>query len=83
MHGKPISSYTAIKYGLAGMNVANDQKKKNSIMNRNGRLSSDDQKLFSVSSHANRLVLASISISAVDGKSRDYVVMFISQIDNI
>lgn len=65
VHGKPISLNTAIRYGLAGMNVANDQKKKKSIMNKNGRLSSGDQKLLSVSKKPIWFWLARISISAV------------------
>jgi len=65
VHGKPISLNTAIRYGLAGINVANDQKKKKSIMNKNGRLSSGDQKLLSVSKKPIWFWLARISISAV------------------
>lgn len=77
MHGKPISSKTAIKYGLAGMNVAKDQKKKNSIMNRNGRLSSGVQKLFTVSKQPVRLQLASISTSAVKEKKATRAFIFL------
>lgn len=72
VHGRPTSSNTPIRYGLAGMNVANDQKKKNSIMNKNGRLSSGVQRLVNVSNQPCRR-LASISMSAVKWEKKSSI----------
>jgi len=68
VHGKPISSKMNIKYGLAGKKLAKLQKKKNSIMNRNGRRSSGVQKFFRLSRKPVCLRLAIISNSAVKKK---------------
>lgn len=65
VHGRCMFSNTNIRYGLAGKNVANTQKKKNNIMKKNGLASSGVQKFLKVSIQLAFLWLAIISKSAI------------------
>lgn len=78
VHGNPISSNTVIRYGLAGMNVANDQKKKKSIMNKNGRLSSGVQKLLNVSSTPPPVCFRSANASmSAENKNQPLITIYV------